>query len=337
MRAFELAVVAAVALALQAEPPPEKALADFAGTRSVPALLDEIVERADEGDTARAAALALGALAREGELAPTELEQAELSYALGVVHTRRGEGPAAQAAFRSARALAGPGELRLDATYNLGHFQLLRGEEHRAELLQPAAAAPPGGPPGTPGASGAPGSTGEDGADPLERARAAYLRARESFVERLRSDWRDPDTRANLELIVRRLKELDEIERQREEQEQQQEPSESDEPSDDQQESQGEDEEGQDQQESGDEEPSGQEQQPPQGEGESPEPQESPETPEAPEPTEGPPPAEGQAERRMSREEVMRLLDRLQDLEEEAQRLEAMLQEGRRIPVERDW
>jgi hypothetical protein len=39
----------------------------------------------------------------------------------------------------------------------------------------------------------------------------------------------------------------------------------------------------------------------------------------------------------LSHEEVMRLLDRLDDLEDEAQVLEALLRATRRIPVDKDW
>jgi len=52
--------------------------------------------------------------------------------------------------------------------------------------------------------------------------------AKEHLVERLRADWRDEDTRANLEWIQRRLAELEEIERQREEQQQEQQDQEQD-------------------------------------------------------------------------------------------------------------
>ena len=112
-------------------------------------------------------------------------------------------------AFEKARALAGPGDLRLDSTYDLAWTALDEGENLRKQIpelggTQPAAAMPP-----TPGAPPAP--------DPLQLAKAAYLVARDRFVERLKADASDPDSRANVELAQKRLKELAEIEKQREE------------------------------------------------------------------------------------------------------------------------
>jgi len=42
-------------------------------------------------------------------------------------------------------------------------------------------------------------------------------------------------------------------------------------------------------------------------------------------------------ERVLSREEVQRLLDQLQEIEEQARAVRALLRERRRIPVEKDW
>ena len=271
-----------------------------------------------------------------------EALRAEFRYAQGVVRDGAGaHGPAVQA-FASARALAGPGELRVAATYNQGTAELLAAEEKRLEtfkaLQDPAGAG-----------AAAQGS----GADPLAVLRQAYLGARATLVERLRADFADPDTRANLELIQRRLRELDELERQKEEQEQQQ----------------------QDQQQKGDQDQQGDkgdEQKPDEGDkpedpgkedkpgdkgekqdGEAGQPPPSPaDDPNAADPAnqgeQQPSGAEereaaaneGQgepAERVLSREQVLRLLDKLDAIDDEAAALQALLRASRRVPVDKDW
>ena len=176
--------------------------------------------------------------------------------------------------------------------------------------------------------------------DPLQTARAAYLAAKEPLIERLRADWRDEDTRANLELIQRRLAELDEIERRREEQRQEQQQD---------QDQQGDGEgEGDGSEDPSEGEAEGEESSPADGSGDPNQTQpgqgeEEPQTQAAPRPAEG----EGEArsgtdpselaERHLTREEVMRLLDKLGELEEAGAELEARLREARRIPVDRDW
>src|SRR5690606_24191728 len=130
-------------------------------------------------------------------------------------------------AFESARLLAGPGALRLDATYDLGSLFLAAGEEQRAKL--PEISGQPAQPPPPPPVAAPGGAAPQAPPDPLQLARAAYLAARERLVERLRMDWRDPDTQANVELVQRRLRELDEIERQREQEKKEQEQQQKDE------------------------------------------------------------------------------------------------------------
>jgi len=288
-------------------------------------------------------------LAEEAATLP-EWMQARVRFARGVALVRREEEQSSEAGFaaaapdfESARALAGPGGLRLDATYDLGLAWLLEAERLRGLVPEvagaPAAMAPPAAP-----ADG-------DREDPLQAARADYLQAKAAFVERLRADWRDADTRANLELIQRRLAELDEIERQREEQKQQQQ----DEKQGDEQKQEGEGEDGEpkDGDEKSDEQREGDANRDP-SEGEEPSPDQSqdsaeqqngegeqptePQSAERPEQGEGEArPGEVSAERHLTREEVLRLLDRLGDLEEEGEALEAMLREARRVPVDRDW
>jgi hypothetical protein len=270
--------------------------------------------------------------------------RAEFRYAEGWLLAQGGAGGepnhgAAAAAFASARALAGPGELRDAATYNQGTVELLLAEDLRARTL----AQPPGAGVG-------------DASDPLAELRQAYLRAKATLVARLRSQAAHADTRANLELVQRRLREIEELERQREEQQQEEQQQE------DQEEDQGQ--EGEQEPQKGDPGEENQDQPPEEDpEGENPDaskepgegqpedeqkpPGEDAAEPAAPEPA-GERPGElpepkpsaapgAPAERVLSREEVLRLMDKLEALDEEAAALEALLRASRRVPVEKDW
>ena len=326
----------------------------------------------DHPDALKLAGRALLA-SREPDSTWSEARRAELDYGVGLTLLLAGDELSmdvradAQSAFASAAALAGPGSLRLDAFYNGALVHLQFAERRRLEIpeVQAAQAAGPGGgpsgaPTGLPGSAMPPGIGDEEQApDPLDLARAEYIEARTGFVRRLRADWSDADTAANLELIERRLEELDEIEQQREEQEEQQQEGEDSAPSEDgeQQESEDEqepDDEPEDDSEEGEQgeqdEPEEQEQQeqPPPGDDpaeEQPQEQESEPPPPAEEeggepepPTEQPEPTPAPAEEQhLTREEVVRLLDRLAELEQNARELERALQRQRRIPVERDW
>ena len=296
-----------------------------------------------------------------GLLGAPAADRAEVHYAKGVVLARKVEEtqdpeglPAVEQSFQSSRALAGGGELRLDSIYNLGAGVLQLAEavrltipEVREKLGLPAL--PPTTPPTVPPVPGAPPQAQpEEAPDPLEIARAFYLESREHFVEHLRVDWRDEDTRANVELIQRRLKELDEIEKQREEQEQEQqqeqeqEQDQNQDPNQDQQEQdqdgeQQEDQENQDPQEQDPEnqdEPQEQEQDEEEDEPEEPEEQEGEEGEQQPSEQQ---PQPQPTEEFLTREEVMRLLERLEGIEEEAAKVEAQLKDSRRVPVRRDW
>ena len=167
-----------------------------------------------------------------------------------------------------------------------------------------------------------------------DRARKAYLLARGHFVERLTLDPEDPDTRANTELVIRRLRELDEIERAREEQEQQEEPQEGS-PEGEQQEND-EAQEGEPEESEG--EPSGSEEE------SEPEPSESEEQgeegePSASEETELTEPAEEREleERVLTQEEMMRLLQAFQQYQEQGAELREQNRRVRRERVDRDW
>jgi Ca-activated chloride channel family protein len=197
-------------------------------------------------------------------------------------------------------------------------------------------------PPGSaaPAAPGT-GAQPEEPPDPLELARGFYERSLEHFVERLRIDWRDEDTAANVELIQRRLRELDEIEQQREEQEQQQEQEQEGEEPQENEEQDSDEQEESEQGEPSEQDPNEQ-QEPQDGEPEDP----SEEEQQEPEPQDGegeesappqdPPPGEPE-ERVLTREEVMRLLDQLEQIEQEAEKIQERLRDRNRVPVKRDW
>ncbi len=310
-------------------------------------------------------------LERLGWNGPPERTRAEVSYADGVVAALAGDGDAALESFERAASLAGPGSLRLESLYDRGTVLLAGAESLRAqipELQDPAAALAPTAPP--PGSPGTPGADDEEPPDFLKLARRAYEAARAAFVERLRADWRDEDTRANLELIQRRLRELDEIEEQRQEQQEEQQQGEE---GDEQQEGE-EGEEREQEGEEGEEQGEGEEGEDGQGDGEDGEgPREDPD--ESPDPSEEESPAESEEEREpeeseedvaeseeestdeaeesetsaeeaqpaeeeervLTREEVVRLLDRLREIDEQAEALRARLRQRGRVAVEKDW
>lgn len=290
-----------------------------------------------------------------------ESARARVELALGVIRAARAEVEsdaaradevlqAARENLLAARALAGPGSLRLDAIYDLGTLELQRGERWRAQLPEvsgqppapPAMAPPPaGGPP-----------DGPPPPDPLKEARRQYLEARGWFAERVRADGGDADTRANLELLMRRLRELERIEKEREEQQQEQEQQQ-----DQQDKQEQKDQDSQDKQEQKDPKDQDQkdpkdpqqeqqkDQQDPQQQDEPKDPQEQSE-PEEQEPQESEPredakpeepkPAQPSEERVLTREEVMQLLDRLGELEKQQKALEAALR-AKRNKARRDW
>lgn len=225
----------------------------------------------------------------------------------------------------------------------------------------------------TPGMPGAP-TSGAQGAaelDPIQVQRALYRAARERLLSALRAedalpgetrDVVDPNVRANLELCLRRLRDLD---RQEQEQQEEQEQDESNQnPSDEEKESDKGDEsdpeksEQQDQQDQQDseesqDEPDGEPQEDQASDQEQPQPDEldpnqdptedevdpNPETeasdvePQAPqdplEALEAPP--------ELSKEQLARLLDQLQEIEARQAELRRAVSKSRRQPTDRDW
>ncbi|MEL6907660.1 MAG: hypothetical protein AAFP22_19790, partial [Planctomycetota bacterium] len=273
---------------------------------------------------------------------------------------------AARRAF--GRAVGAHAALRPAALEALGDVDLLVGEALRSALPEVQGTAglparPNAGPPnaGPPSAAGA---DDEDDNEDIEAARAAYLAARGRYVESFAAGEASSDGRANSELCVRRLEELDRIEQQREEQDEQQQDSESDQESDDSESEESEDdseekdepnegeqdpESGEDSEERDPEEPDPDEQ-PPEDEPEDPE--EQPEDPESGEdesdtkdsPEQEPAPEDAPAEapesieeKRMTLEELERLLDRNREYQELGEERRRQVARQRRIPTQRDW
>jgi hypothetical protein len=202
------------------------------------------------------------------------------------------------------------------------------------------------------------------GPDTLPQTREEFQAAREALIARLRIDWRDEDSRANLEYVQRRLDELDRIEAKRDDATTQQK-------SDDGRESEkteegegadkGAEEREQETEESGDvgsnEQNTDKEQtdtsDPQPGEGakegnEDPNPMAEPDSNADQEKQEQQDVGQDdantesesgghEADAEMSQEEVKLILDRLNELDERARKLRAAIYKTRRIPVDRDW
>jgi hypothetical protein len=256
-----------------------------------------------------------------GEATATLEERALLTHARGVLEMQAGDIAAAAEALARARAEAGPGALRLNATYDLGVLHLEEGELYRAQIpeLSNGAVAPP---PAAP-------VDGEEPADPLELAREQYLKARDWFIERLSLDWQDADTQANVELVQRRLRELDEIEEDREQQEEEQEQEQED--------GDGEQEEGEEGEESSEDE-----EQPGEDSQDNAEGEREPEEPEDGEEQEDEQEAEEEAdaepeEVHLTQEEMQRLLESLRQIEEDGEDVQEALRRIGRQGVDRDW
>jgi hypothetical protein len=306
----------------------------------------ELQKLSNEGEHDQAAALAARVLAMPDWDRQSEVRRAEALFDIGVaLGVAKAVEPAAEA-FHKARGLAGSQPLGLDAIYDAGTFRLQGAEALRLEIpevreklklppLQPQQPQPAM--PSAPGQA-APGQAsqgGEPAPDALEVARGAYVAAREDLVERLRADARDRDTRANLELIQRRLRELDELQKKREEEQQQkQEQQENDPQQKDQQDKQDpKDQQKQDPQQNQDPQKQDQEQQDEQQQDEQPKPEEQKQDEEKP----AEPDPKDVKEMQLSPEEIVRLLDQLQKIEEQAEQVRAQLRERRRVPVKKDW
>ncbi|MEM9800555.1 MAG: hypothetical protein AAGA20_09525 [Planctomycetota bacterium] len=319
------------------------------------------LERATRGASESALAPITSGLDAIGVDALSDADRAEVEFARGLVLLRStqvapvdgGDAEAAEDAagrYRRAidafeRARAAGGDARLDAVYNLGTLDLLQAEAIRATIPEIS---------GESGAMPMPGAEKND-EDPVDLARRAYLAARVHFIERLQLEG-EADARANVELVLRRLRELDDIERQREEEQQQQdqqegEPQEdSGEQSEEQQDQQ--QDENQEQQDSDGESESEEGEQDPsdeasEGEEEEAEPQEGEEeeaaAEEQGEDEEEAPDDESEGEgeeadeKVLTAEEIKRFLEQNREYQENGEKLRRLLRLRRKIPTRRDW
>ncbi len=264
-------------------------------------------------------------------------ERGQVCLARGLLSLREGNLTGGLEDLQAARRMGGGEATRFDAVYSLGTVHLGLGEAARQLIPEISGVAPTQPPAPAPGAQ----SPAPEPPDPLVLARSAYGHARTHLIERLRLDWRDEDTRANMELVQRRLRELDEIERQREEQQQEgEDPAEQGpDPDAEQEDSSDSDSQGGDSQQSD-----------PPEEPESTDPSEDSEDSEDPEDPqdgsegedsqeqEGEQSQEGEIQEvQLTKEELDRLLRILQEHEEEGERLQELLSRRRRQNVERDW
>ena len=313
----------------------------------------------DSGALEQALALATGLAAKP----LSDDERALVFYHRGALLERAGRLQEAARSFAECGGLADPGSARLDAWYNAGTCLLSHAdglflaipEVRESRKLPPLAPVAPAAPaaPAAPGAAPAPGPSAP--ADPnqdLEAARSAFEDSTEALTLRLRADWHDLDTRANLELARKRLRELDEIAKRREQEEQQEDQKDpkQDEKQKDPKEQDPEKQEPKQDQEGQDSKPQDPEKQDPAKQDpqqkETGDPKEKPEQPAEPppEPKDGeqkqepqPTPAGQPEERELSKEEVLRLFDQLADIERQAKELQARIRATRRQPVEKDW
>lgn len=345
-------IAAWVFLLLQA--PPQAPAAPAAASEAAPKVTPyvgtlregrlELARLSKRNEHAAARDLAQSLLAKDDFERAPELERAEALYAIGLAHGRAGEIPEAVEHFHRARGLAGSGELGRAAAYNSGTFLLQGAESLRQQIpeLREKFGLPPLEPDPSAGAD-----AGSQSPDALTVAREAYLVARAELIDALRSERIAEDVRANLELCVRRIRELDAIERQREEQkqdEQNQQDEQQEQKNDEQQSKDSQDPKDSDSKQDPKQDPSKDEQKPEQKpesskenepkagdkpEQSDPKPEESKESEAKPDEAKEPP--------QLSAEEMQRLLQQLQQIDEKAKQVEAMLRERRRQPVKRDW
>jgi chemotaxis protein histidine kinase CheA len=260
------------------------------------------------------------------------------AYAKGLELANQEQRAASAREFESVRAMTlgvAQGELRRAAVYNLGTLELQEGERWRAQLPEIKKDAPAGALPLPPTPAPAPAAGASGGAkeeDPLAKARQHYTAARKHFIERLRIDWKDADTRANAELVTRRLAQLDRIEQERKKQQQEQQQDQQDKKQQDKQDKQPKEPENKDQEPR--EKP--EEGQPDADQKQEPKPEDS-KPQDDPKDKAQPEPKPEQGEKELSKEEMVQLLDRLQKIEEQAQKLKAQMREARRTAVKKDW
>ncbi len=351
MIAFALAL-----FALQAQQPPSSApttsarqvpavepappeLEPYAGSlRDARAALIEASESARHDDAQR---LCKQILAHRELAAQPESMRAEVAYAVGTAYGFAGELKSALEHLRRAQGLAGSSELGRDALYEAGTLLLLHAEELRKLVPEIAQKL---GLPAAPQTGFAPQQNGAaPQIDALDVARRAYLDARTELAQRWRIEPGERDTRANLELLQRRLRELDELAKQREDEQQQQDKD----PKQDKNQPPNKDQQKpdpnqkQDPQQSDAPEKDPKEKQDPQAQpddkGEQPKPEDKPEDPSKEDSQAKPDAAKAREDMLMTPEEVQRLLDHLSAIDAQALQVQKALRERRKTPVKKDW
>ena len=188
------------------ERPPAVVAPEFFG--SPREALGEIERLSHAGRGPEAAALAREVAGRVPVGKQSERLLAELNYASGVASNLAGARNPAVESFESAGALAGAGELRQDALYNAGVVLMAQAEMLYQEITEVAGQRLADDPLVNAGKIGA-------APDTLFASKARFSEARAVLLDRLRLDWRDIDTRANLELTQRRLEEIARLEEKR--------------------------------------------------------------------------------------------------------------------------
>lgn len=260
-----------------------------------------------------------------------------VSWTLGVARAQAGAVQGAESDFDFVRA-RGHGALRMDGMYGLGWLDLVLAETLFESIPETTGASlDPLSPGFQPSAAG-----GEEGPDPLDLAKAAYGLSLEHFLERLRLDWHDADTRANVELIQRRLRRIEEIEDERRQDEgtdrSQENPEEQDQQEDDSQESSGEEGAPSDEEQDENSDPKESEQSDEEQEGseEDSESESDEEVGEQDEEADDEQDAEAQ-EIYLTEEEMKRLLETTQQHNQEGEEMRAKMKTKGRVPTERDW
>ena len=265
--------------------------------------------------------------------------------------------------FERAAGLTDLPALRRLALGNAGAIALEFAEAKRSEFESNPQAL-------TPGMPGAPTSSAQGQAelDPIQVQRALFREARERLLNALRAEDAlpgeagpvvDPNVRANLELCIRRLRDLDREEQEQQEQQEQDEDNQnpSDEPNESEKGDESEPEESEQEESEDEPDSAGEESEEPQDpsdestDEQAPEPEEPKEPdseldptqnevdpnsdvePQAPEE-----PSEAlQAPEELSKEQLARLLDQLQALEERQAELRRYMSKSRRQATDRDW
>jgi len=275
--------------------------------------------------------------------------RAEIEYHRGVVAEACGDPGGSAAAFGRAGGLAAPGSLRLDAWYNAGTVDLNVAEQLYLQIPEVREARKL--PPLAPANSAAPGPQAAQPApappknQDLDQAAAAFKVARADLTLRLRADWHDADTRANLELIQRRLQAIEKLRKEREEQEKKEQEKKQDskdkdkDPKKDDKQQDKSDPSKQDDKSKGEKPEDDKDKQPEDKPADKPE--EKPAEPK-PEDAKGKDPkdakqAKPSEEKELSKEQVSRLMDQLQAIDKEARELQARIRAHRRAPVPKDW